>query len=377
MGVSRPVSDFLAFLNQRAPLGSAEEWDNVGLLVGDSRWKTAGAVVSIDLTEEALQAAIRKGYRLIVNHHPCIFPRSRGLSRVICGEGLGMSDLVARALQSRIAVVSCHTNFDRCALEVVRAVSEGLAAVPGGRLHDSAEALLKLAVFVPSTHVDSVREAICEAGAGVIGNYDRCTFAAEGEGTFRGAAGTRPFLGRPGALERARETRLETIVPRGLEKAVLKALLAAHPYEEVAYDLLPLEQAPPVSGVARGLGYGFWGDLAKPVSIRELGGRVRSMFKASGYLLTGKPPARIRRIGFVAGKGESFIGSAASAGCELFITGEAGYHAALDASRKGMSVLEIGHRESERYFLSTMKSWVAQAGFGAIELNVPTQSFGS
>lgn len=377
MPVTRPVSDFLAFLNQRAPQGTAEDWDNVGLLVGDPRWKTGGAVISIDLTEEALEAAIRKRHRLIVNHHPCIFPRNRGLSRVVCGEGGGMPDLVARALQNRIAVVACHTNFDRCALEVVRAVSEGLGAEPGGRLHESGNPLLKLVVFVPSTHIDAVRTAICEAGAGVIGNYDHCSFAAEGEGTFRGSAKTRPFLGKPGALERARELRLETVVPRGLEKPVLKALMQAHPYEEVAYDLIPLEQAPPASGLVSGLGYGFWGDLKTPVSLKELGARIRRIFKASGHLLTGRPPAKIRRLAFVAGKGSSFIGSAVAAGCDLFITGEAGYHDALGAARKGTAVLEIGHRESERFYLSTMKGWLAQAGLSATELNIPTQVFHS
>lgn len=377
MAASRPVSEFLAFLNQRAPQGTAEDWDNVGLLVGDPRWKTSGAVVSIDLTEEALHAAIGKGHRLIVNHHPCIFPRSRGLSKVICGEGAGMSDLVARALQHKIAVVSCHTNFDRCALEVVRSVSEGLGVEPAGRLHEAGHPLLKLVVFVPSTHAEAVREAICEAGAGVIGNYDHCSFATSGEGTFRGSAKTRPFLGKPGSLERAREMRLESVVPRGLEKPVLRALLAAHPYEEVAYDLLPLEQAAPASGLVSGLGYGFWGDLSKPVAFAQLAGKIRALFKASGHLLTGRPPARIRRLAFVAGKGASFIGSAASAGCDLFITGEAGYHSALDAARKGMAVLEIGHRESERFYLSTMKGWLVRAGFSAVELNVPTQTFGS
>lgn len=376
MALEKPkkISEILQFLESKAPRGTAESWDNVGLLLGDPSWETSGAIVSIDLTPETLREAKARKYRLIVNHHPCIFPRGRGLSRVVGGQGGGISEIVFEALREGIAVIASHTNFDQCAMEVVQTVADGLGAKPMGRLLEKpAGSLLKLVVFVPTTHIDAVRAAVCEAGAGQIGNYDFCTFSGSGEGTFRGGEGTNPFLGSPGRLESASELRLETILPRGMEKSVIKAMLKAHPYEEVAYDLYPVEQAPPAKSIVRGMGYGFWGEFESPRAFSEVLKDVRDLFTVSGFLLTDPPPANVKRIAFAAGKGASFVETAASLGVDLFITGEAGYHTALDGSRKKMAVLELGHRESEKFFLQTMSDWLKESGTGTTVLNVPTQ----
>lgn len=389
------VSQVLQDLERRAPSDTAEDWDNVGLLAGDPSWKTSGAVVTVDLTEQAIRLAKQRKYRLIVNHHPCIFPRSRGLSRVVAGMNRGgTSGLVFEAIRQGIAVIACHTNFDRCAMEVVQSVSEGLGVTPKGRLVDHpGGSLVKLVVFVPLTHVEQVREAICQAGAGKIGNYDFCTFGAEGEGSFRGGESTRPFLGKPGKLEKAREIRLETIFPQGLEKPVLGALFRAHPYEEVAYDLYPVKQGPASEGLVRGLGYGFWGEFPSPKSFSEVAKDVTSLFNVNGFLLSSplSPEPRsvraraarpstegsrkIRRIGFVAGNGSSFLSAAAAAGCDLYITGEVGYHPALDGTRKGMKVMELGHTESEYFFPQTVKGWLSQLGLKSEPLYQPAQQF--
>ncbi len=363
----RTVQEIIDHLESLAPSGAAESWDNVGLLVGDPSWKTKGAIVSIDLTADAIQAALKKKFKLIVTHHPCIFPKGKGPSRINAGP-------VFDALRAGIAVAAYHTNFDQCALEVVEHVSQGLKAQPMGRLVDEPHgSLLKLSVFVPITHAESVRAAICEAGAGHIGHYDFCTFATPGEGTFRGGNLTKPFLGKPGILEKANEIRLETVFPKGMEKKILSALFKAHPYEEVAFDLYCLRQSPSAVGLVRGLGYGFWGKFPSPRPFSEVIKDVKSLFNIDGFWLTDPPPARIKKVAFVAGKGASFVEVAAAQGCELFITGEAGYHTALDGMRRGMAVMELGHRESERFFLSTMKGWLSSAKLRAIELNKPTQ----
>ena len=165
-------------------------------------------VVSIDLTEKAIDSPIRKKANLILNHHPCIFPKSKGLSRVTDASSPSGSWFAGRS-RTAISVAAYHTNFDQCALEVVQTVANGLGVIPRGRLIDKPRgALSKLVVFVPATHAEAVREAICEAGAGHIGNYDSCTFGSEGKGTFRGNDQSRPFLGRSGQLEHAPEVRL-------------------------------------------------------------------------------------------------------------------------------------------------------------------------
>lgn len=371
---SSSLSALLADLENRTPSGTAEKWDNVGLLVGDSRSdaKLNGAVISIDLTAEAVRTAKRLGYRLIVNHHPCIFPKSSGIPRVT---GSGSTALVYEAARAGIAVISTHTNFDRSALEIPEAVSSALGFKPIGRLYEGDEAeFVKLVVFVPEGHLEKVRDAVCAAGAGKIGRYDTCAFAVSGEGTFRGSADTKPFLGKPGRLERAREARLETVFPRGLKKRVLAAMRAAHPYEEIAYDLYRVEQEPSAVGLVSGLGYGVYGDFPKPLPFEEVARRIRKAFGISGFILTEPAPKRVKRVGFVAGKGASFSGSAGRVGCDLFITGEAGYHVAREAATDGVAVMEIGHRESEVFFLRTVERWCREWGIRSKVLNTPVQS---
>lgn len=368
------LSSVLADLENRTPTGTAEKWDNVGLLVGDalSSEKLVGAVVSIDLTVEAVASAKRSGYRLIVNHHPCIFPKSRGIPRVTA---TGATALVYEAARAGIAVVATHTNFDRSALEVPEFVSRALGFTAIGRLYDGDEAeFLKLVVYVPEAYLEKVRAAVCEAGAGKIGRYDTCSFSVSGEGTFRGGAETKPFLGKPGRLERARESRLETVFPRGLKKRVLAAMRESHPYEEIAYDLYRVEQEPSAVGLVSGLGYGVYGDLPKAIPFEEVALRVRKAFGISGFIQTEPAPKRVKRIGFVAGKGGSFAGSAGRVGCDLFITGEAGYHVAREAASDGVAVMELGHRESEVFFLRTVERWCREWGIRSKVLNTPVQS---
>lgn len=350
------IGDIADRIEKITPEAGAEKWDNVGLLVGDAKTKVSGVVVSIDLTREALDEAAARGFNLILNHHPCIFPKQKGLSRFTRS---GSSRLVYEAAKKGIAVISTHTNFDRFALEAPLAAAEALGVNPIGRLHDEEEGatFLKLVVFVPESHAEKVREAICAAGAGRIGDYDSCTFSVKGEGTFRGGVRAKPFLGRPGALERAKEARLETIFPRALKKSVLRSLREAHPYEEIAYDLYRVEQSASASGFVPGLGYGFYGDLPKAIPFGEFSKRVRKSFRISGFWATEPAPKSVRRIGFVAGKGASFTRAAQQVGCDVFLTGEAGYHVVREAAQSGLAIVEIGHTESELFYLETVTNW--------------------
>ena len=264
-----PIGELVRLLEVHAPVSTAESWDNVGLLSGDPDWKTRGAIVAVDLSSEVIELARSRGYRLIVNHHPCIFPRQKGLNRITAGPGTAKGGLVFEAIRQGIAVVACHTNFDRCALEVIHKISRGLELTPRGRLLEAGKgSLVKLVVFVPESHADVVRQALADSGAGHIGDYDYCSFSGSGEGRFRGSDLTQPFQGVAGRLEIAREVRVETIFPRGMEGCVISALKKAHPYEEIAYDLYPVEQAPARVGLVKGLGYGFWGEFpaSKPFS---------------------------------------------------------------------------------------------------------------
>jgi dinuclear metal center YbgI/SA1388 family protein len=367
------VKEIVNSLSELAPLQCSESWDNVGLLVGRAQSKVKSVVICIDLTEKALDFAEKKGANLIINHHPCIFPVSKGLSKVVDEGSSPSSALVHRASRLGISVAAFHTNFDQCALEVVKTVSHGLGVTPRGRLLDHPQgSLTKLVAFIPTSHVEVVQRALSGAGAGHIGNYDSCSFGASGQGTFRGNKDTRPFLGKSGHLTKVPETRLETILPTGLEKEVLRALFESHPYEEVAYDLYAVKQAPASAGIVRGLGYGFWGEYSRARPFSEVCKDVRKLFNVEGFWLA-EGHSSIKKLAFVAGKGTSFMKSARAMGCDLFITGEAGYHSVLDAKRKGMGVIELGHRESERFFLTTMEGWLSELGVKSYAVDDVTQ----
>ncbi len=372
---SLPISKVIAALDRRAPPGTAEGWDNVGLLLGDPAWETTGAVVAIDLSAEAIELAVHNKFKLILTHHPCIFPtgpKGGGMSKITSGS------LVFEALSRGIAVAAYHTNFDQCALEVVSLVSKGLGLIPQGRLVDRSEkSLLKLVVFVPLTHVQELRLELGKAGAGHIGNYDLCTFGVQGEGTFRGSQGTTPYLGKPGELEKVQEVRLETVFPKGLKSQVLSALFRTHPYEEVAYDLYELEQPVSGKGIVSGVGYGFWGEFPSPKPFSDLAKDVKSLFNIHGFWITSPTPSQVTRVGFVAGKGASFVEAAHSVKCDMLITGEVGYHKALSGSRQGLAVMELGHRESERFFIEVMKNWLSGLALRFVEAQMPTQKIWS
>jgi dinuclear metal center YbgI/SA1388 family protein len=365
----KSIGEVLRSLNQLAPLATAEDWDNVGLLVGDSKEKTAGAVVCVDLTMEAIEIALKENYKLIINHHPCIFPKNKGLSKVMAGTP------VYEALRNGISVAAYHTNFDQCSLEVVESIAQGLGIQPQGRLIEkSAESLLKLVVYVPASHLETVRTSLFESGAGHIGNYDSCSFAHPGEGTFLGGSQTQPFIGSPGQLERTQEFRLETVFPVGFKDSILAALKKSHPYEEVAYDIYSVTQPVSGKGLVRGLGYGFWGDFPSMKPFSEVAKDVKSLFNIHGFWVTSPVPSLVSRVGFVAGKGASFVEAASAAKCDLFITGEAGYHVALGGARRGVAVMELGHRESEKFFVETMKRWLSNLGLEVAEAQTPTQT---
>jgi dinuclear metal center YbgI/SA1388 family protein len=366
---SRRIGDLLQRLGSLFPLGTAEDWDNVGLLLGDASQEATGAVVSIDLTHEAVQLAQAKGFSLIINHHPCIFPKGQGVSKILAGSP------VYEALRHGISVAAYHTNFDQCSLEALEKVASGLGAQAKGRLFENrSQPLQKLVTFVPESHLEIVRQALFQAGAGHVGRYDACAYSCEGEGTFRGGEGTHPFIGKSGVLEKVQEHRLETVFPAGVQVAVLQALRQAHPYEEVAYDVIPLKQKASHQGLVSGLGYGFWGDFPSSVPFEEFVERVKSVFQIPSFRVTQPTPKEVKRIGFVGGKGSSFLGAASERGCDVFLTGEAGYHAAIGGARSGMSVIELGHRESERFFTETISNWILGEGLGVATVVTPTQA---
>jgi len=354
------VGEIVGILEAWAPLAHAEPWDNVGLLAGDGDAEVTRVVATIDLTREVLDEAIAARAELIVAYHPPIFA---GLKKVTRG------GLAYDAIRSGVALYSPHT-----ALDVAQGgTNDMLADVVGMRsrapLRPSAQkdAEYKLVTFVPVEAREAVSRALFDAGAGAIGRYTSCSFSAAGKGTFFGGEGARPAVGRAGHLEEVDELRLETVVPVARVDDVVRALRAAHPYQEPAFDLARIAPAPPADPASRP-GMGRIGPI-DPIDRAALIDRVKRGLGVAQVLVAGPISGTASRVAVCAGAcGERFEDALAK-GADVYVTGEMRHHDALAAVARGMTVVCALHSGSERPVLRRVVDRIA-AAFPAVAAGV-------
>lgn len=331
------VADVARLIEELAPPSWAETWDNVGLLVGHPEAEAVRVLVALEATDDVVEEAVTGRFSLLLLHHPIIF---RGVKTLRSDRSANRR--LERLVAAGIAVYAAHTNFD----QADGGTNDTLAAAVGIQAPEvlqvlGEERLLKLVVFVPRGHEDAVRSALGGAGAGHIGNYSHCTFQAPGTGTFLAHAGTNPFLGKVGELEQAEEYRLETVLPERLLRPTVAAMLAAHPYEEVAYDIYHL------ANPGRRRGHGRVGKLAAPCTLGALAERVKQALSVPHVRLIGDPASAVATAAVGAGAGSSLIGTAAGAGADVLVTGDIGHHDAQDALDAGLCVIDAGHWANE------------------------------
>jgi dinuclear metal center YbgI/SA1388 family protein len=355
------VRTVVSALESIAPLGHAEPWDNVGLLVGDREAKVARVLLAIDATAAVIDEASSIGAALIVAYHPPIF---EGRKRFLAGEP------AFEAARRGIAIWSPHTALDVAegGTNDVLADALGLADRKPLRIAPGKEQQCKLVTFVPEEEVDRVSEALFSAGAGRIGRYSSCSFRSVGVGTFFGEEGSAPVVGEAGRLERAKEIRVETIVELDRLPEVVAALRRAHPYEEPAFDLVRLA-APP-----EGPGIGRIGRLAPPdapVERSELLPRLRAALGlAIGEILVAGPRQGVARTAAVcAGAGGDLLGAAIAKRADVFLTGELRHHDALRAEAAGITVFALRHSVSERCALPALRARL-QASLPDLEIMI-------
>jgi dinuclear metal center YbgI/SA1388 family protein len=331
------LSDIVRLFESFAPGALQESYDNSGLQTGDPSQVIHSALVTIDITEEVLDEALQKGANLIITHHPLIFGT---LKRITASSPT--ERMLIKAIRNQVAILAVHTNIDNVA-EGVNAQLAGKLGLKDCRiLQPMRGKLRKLVTFVPTEHLPAVRQVLFEAGAGHIGSYDQCSFNMEGSGTFRGNEKTHPFVGEPGKLHTEREVRMETIYPVWLEPQIISALLETHPYEEVAYDIYPLENPFGTTGA------GMVGNLPAPVEEKDFLKTLKETFNVPVIRyspLQGKPVSRIAVCG---GAGSFLLKDAIAAGAELFVSGDFKYHQFFDPAGK-IVIADIGHYESEQF----------------------------
>ena len=318
-----------------APLPLAEAWDNCGLQVGDPAAQVGRVLVALTPLPEVFEEAEEKGADFILFHHPLIFDP---LKAVVTSSYPG--DLLARAIRSGLAVYAEHTSYDAAPAGVSVALARALDLRGLLRVLSPRGALRKLVVFVPEENVDAVVEALAAAGAGVIGDYTECTFRTQGTGTFRGGDEANPYLGEKGRLEKVPEIRIETVVPAHAVGRAVDAATAAHPYEEVAPDVYPVEGSP------EGCGYGRVGTLPGRLTAEALREHISGSLGFPTRLVA-DAGRRIETVAVLGGSGGSFIPEVAASGAHAYVTGDVDYHDALLAESLGLTVVDAGHAATE------------------------------
>lgn len=345
------LQDLTGLLHKLYPPFLAEDWDNVGLQVGDPGMPVERILIALDPTEANLDDARHRGAQALVCHHPLIF---RPLKRLTPQDETGR--MLFRAVREGIAVLCAHTNLDRARDGLNDWLAARLGVLATQPLETGAPGdLLKLVVFVPTGYEDRVAAALHLSGAGHIGGYDRCAFRVTGTGSFRPGAESNPFIGRPGETEEVREVRLETVLPRGLTAKVLEKMRKAHPYEEVAFDLIPLANSRPDIGLGR------IGRLAAPVTLADFAARVKQDLRCQAPRLVGDPAARISKVAVCGGSGASLIHEAARQGADVLVTGDVKYHEARNAESLGLALIDAGHFATERLMVEELAARLRQA----------------
>ncbi|PSQ97939.1 MAG: Nif3-like dinuclear metal center hexameric protein [Bacteroidetes bacterium SW_9_63_38] len=353
MDTTPTIANITDALEAWAPPGSAQDYDNVGLQVGDAERTVDTALLALDATPQVLAEAQEIDADLIVTHHPLLF---RPLDGVTADSYV--SNLALRLAESETALYSIHTNLDAAPGGVSFALADRLGLTEVGFLDGFDETLYKLAVFVPEGAFDAVRTALADAGAGRIGDYEACAFAVEGTGFFKPGADTDPYIGEAGGdVESARERKLEVEVARWNLGGILNALHDAHPYEEVAYDLYPIRQKNSQAGL------GALGVLPEPVPMPDFLARVADRLDAGSLRYAGDD-SLVERVAVCGGAGSDFIGTALGAGADAYVTADVTYHeffSVLDTDgTPEMALVDPGHYESEALTEALLRNWLAQ-----------------
>jgi len=331
------VKEITTFIESLSPLAWQESYDNAGLAIGNPEDEIHGVLLTLDITEEVVDEAIHLNLNMIISHHPLIFS---GLKKI---NGKNETErCVVKAIKNNIAIYSAHTNLDSVYGGVNSKICEKLGLTNCRILSPAEQQLKKLVTFVPVADAEKVRNAVFEAGAGNIGNYDRCSFNTDGTGTFRGNELTNPYVGKRGELHFEKETRFETIFPKYLQHKIISALLKAHPYEEVAYDIYPLDNVHPRVGI------GMVGELTEAVDEIDFLRSVKTIFACQVIKHTALLHKKVKKVAVTGGAGSNYLRVAIAAKADVFITGDFKYHQFFEAENK-ILIADIGHFESEQF----------------------------
>ena len=351
------IKEIIQALEMFAPLPLQDGFDNAGLQVGLTDAEATGALLCLDVTEAVVDEACMLGFNLIVSHHPLLFKGCKSLTGANYVERC-----IMKAIKNDIVIYSMHTNLDNAPLGVNYKIAEKIGLKNVRILDPKPDSLLKLVTFVPLKQAEEVRKALFDAGCGCIGNYDACSYNLQGEGTFRAQEGTNPFCGKIGELHHEEEVRIETILPSFKQNTVIKALKAAHPYEEPAFDLYPLQNT------WDQVGAGIVGELQEPETETDFLKRIKKTFEVGCVKHSRMNGRLIQKVALCGGSGAFLLPKAVGIHADVFITGEVKYHDYF-FYENDILVAEIGHYESEQYTKELIQT-ITKEAFPTLEVQL-------
>jgi len=331
------VKEITSIIEEFAPLSYQESYDNSGLIVGNSNDVVTGILICLDCIESILDEAIANNCNMIVAHHPIVFDGLKKLN----GKNY-IERTVIKAIKNNIAIYAAHTNLDNVKGGVSFKIAEKLGVKNCQILQPKKSLLSKIITYCPTNKVEEVRQVMFDAGAGNIGQYDECSFNAQGIGTFRGKDGTTPYVGETGKFHEEEETKIEIIVPSYKINKVIESMITAHPYEEVAYDIYELQNK------NQDVGSGVIGDLEIAEEEIVFLNRLKKDLNTACVRYTDLRGKKIKKVAICGGSGSFLLADAIAAGADVFITGDFKYHQFFDAEGK-IIIADVGHYESEQY----------------------------
>lgn len=336
------VNEVIRLLDEYAPATYQEKYDNAKLIVGDSSMEVTGVLISLDCLESVVDEAIEKNCNLVVSHHPILFA---GL-KSITGKNY-IERTIIKAIKNDIALFACHTNLDNVIHGVNHKIADKLGLTNRSVLAPKSDLLSKLIVFAPASDAAKVREAMFAAGAGHIGDYDKCSFNTSGEGTFRASENTNPHVGEKNELHIESESKIEVILPKYRLNAVIAAMQKAHPYEEVAYDIFALENS------HDRVGSGMVGELEEAMDTQTFLNQLKKTMKTEVVRYTKPHCKEIKRVAVCGGAGSFLLENAIRSKADIFITADFKYHQFFDADDR-IIIADIGHYESEQFTIELL-----------------------
>ncbi|MEZ5007332.1 MAG: Nif3-like dinuclear metal center hexameric protein [Chitinophagales bacterium] len=331
------INQILQHLESVAPRSYQESYDNAQLLTGNLNWECTGVLLTLDAIEVIVEEAIETGCNLVIAHHPIVFSGLKSLT----GKNY-IERTIIKAIKNDIAIYACHTNLDNVKMGVNQKFADKLGLVNTRILAPKRGILKKLYTYVPADYTNKVKDALFEAGAGRIGNYSECSFSSKGEGTFKGDDASEPFIGKKGERHLEAEDKLEVLFPMDVESKVIAALLKSHPYEEVAYDVVSLDN------IHQEVGSGMVGELKEEMDTTLFLKMVKEKMKTNCIRHTEITKNKVKKVAICGGAGSFLLPNAIKSGADVFITGDYKYHQFFDADGR-IIIADIGHYESEQF----------------------------